>query len=134
MAHLMRWATLLHDLRSWARQLRREVHAIYLAAHRPDVPWYAKALAMAVAGYALSPVDLIPDFIPVLGLLDDLILVPLGIWLVLSLIPEAVMAECRALAREAEQRPRSQVAAMTIVAIWIVGAVSLGWVGFARWG
>jgi uncharacterized membrane protein YkvA (DUF1232 family) len=125
---------MLHDLRSWARRLRREVHAIYLAARRPDVPWYAKALAMAVAGYALSPVDLIPDFIPVLGLVDDLILVPLGIWLVLSLIPEAVMAECRALASEAEQRPRSQVAALTIVAIWIVGAVSLGWAGFARWG
>ena len=134
MAHLMGRATLLHGLRNWARQLRREVHAIYLAGRRPDVPWYAKALAMAVAGYALSPVDLIPDFIPVLGLLDDLILVPLGIWLVLSLIPEAVMAECRALAREAEQRPRSQVAAMTIVAIWIMGAVSLGWAGFARWG
>jgi uncharacterized membrane protein YkvA (DUF1232 family) len=97
------------------------------------VPWYAKILAIGVAGYALSPVDLIPDFIPVLGLVDDLILVPLGIWLVLSLIPEAVMVECRARASEMEQRPRSRAAAITIVAIWIVGAALLGLAGFVHW-
>jgi uncharacterized membrane protein YkvA (DUF1232 family) len=72
------------------------------------VPWYAKALAIAVAGYALSPVDLIPDFIPVLGYIDDLIIVPLGIGLVVSLIPNEVMAEYRTKADEAEQRPRSR--------------------------
>ncbi len=126
-------ATMLRDLRNWARGLRREVHAIYLAARRPDVPWYAKILAIGVAGYALSPLDLIPDFIPVLGLVDDLILVPLGIWLVLSLIPEAVMVECRARASEMEQRPRSRAAAITIAAIWIVGAASLGLAGFIHW-
>jgi uncharacterized membrane protein YkvA (DUF1232 family) len=125
---------MLHDLKLWARGLRREVHAIWLAAHSPHVPWYAKVLAIAVAGYALSPLDLIPDFIPVLGVVDDLILVPLGIWLVRSMIPEAVMAECRARASEAEQRPRSQIAAIIIIAIWILGTAALAWVGFAYWG
>jgi uncharacterized membrane protein YkvA (DUF1232 family) len=124
---------MLHDLKLWARGLRREVHAIYLAAHNPHVPWYAKVLAIAVAGYALSPLDLIPDFIPVLGVVDDLILVPLGIWLVLSMIPAAVMAECRARASEAERRPRSQVAATIVIAIWILGAAALARIGFAYW-
>jgi len=125
---------LIHGIERWARALRREVHAIYLAARRPRVPWYVKILAAAVAGYALSPIDLIPDFIPVLGYLDDLIIVPLGIWLVVSLIPGDVMAECRALAAEAEQRPRSPRAAIVIVATWIVAAVMLGWAAMARWG
>ena len=100
----------------------------------PRVPWYAKVLAFAVAGYALSPIDLIPDFIPVFGYVDDLIIVPLGVWLVLSLIPDEVIAEYRAIASEAEQRPRSKGAAIIIIAIWIFGAAMLGWVGFAHWG
>ena len=125
---------MLSNLKNWARALRREVHAIYLAARRPDVPWYAKLLAIVVAGYALSPIDLIPDFIPVIGLLDDLILVPLGIWLVLALIPEAVMAECRIEASAAERRPRSKGAALAIMAMWLVGAAWLGWVAWAHWG
>jgi uncharacterized membrane protein YkvA (DUF1232 family) len=98
------------------------------------VPWYAKILAMAVAGYALSTIDLIPDFIPVVGYADDLIIVPLGIWLVVSLIPEEVMTEYRAKASEAGQRPRSKTAAIVIVAIWIVGAAVLGWIALTRWG
>jgi uncharacterized membrane protein YkvA (DUF1232 family) len=124
---------MLQQARIWARTLKRDVHAIYLAARRPEVPWHVKIIAIAVAGYALSPVDLIPDFIPVLGYVDDLIIVPLGICLVRSLIPEEVMAECRAVADEAETRPRSNAAAITIVAIWIVGAATLGWIGFAHW-
>jgi hypothetical protein len=84
--------------------------------------------------YALSPIDLIPDFIPVFGYVDDLIIVPLGVWLVLSLIPDEVIAEYRAIASEAEQRPRSKGAAIIIIAIWIFGAAMLGWVGFAHWG
>jgi uncharacterized membrane protein YkvA (DUF1232 family) len=123
--------SLLTDIKIWARGLRRDAHAAYLAAHDPRVPWYAKALAIAVAGYALSPVDLIPDFIPVLGYIDDLIIVPLGIALVVSLIPNEVMAEYRTKADEAEQRPRSSGAA--IIAIWIFGAAALGWAGFAYW-
>jgi len=81
----------------------------------------------------LSPIDLIPDFIPVLGYADDLIIVPLGIWLVVSLIPSEVMAECRAKADAAEQRPRSTMAAVAIIAIWVGAAAMLGWAGFTRW-
>ena len=125
---------MFHKVKAWARRLKRDVHAIYLAARSPRVPWHAKIIAIAVAGYALSPVDLIPDFIPALGYVDDLIIVPLGIWLVLSLIPEEVMAEYRAIADKAEMRPSSKVAAIGIVAIWIVGSATLGWIGFARWG
>jgi uncharacterized membrane protein YkvA (DUF1232 family) len=122
-----------HQLKIWARALKRDVHAIYLAARDPRVPWYAKVLAFAVAGYALSPIDLIPDFIPVFGYLDDLIIVPLGIWLVLSLIPDEVMTEYRAKASEAAQRPVSKGAAIMIMTIWIFGAAILGWAGFAWW-
>src|ERR1700720_2735523 len=126
---------MLRNLKIWARTLIRDVHAIYLAARDPRVPWYARVLAIAVAGYALSPIDLIPDFIPVLGYLDDLIIVPLGIWLVVSLIPEQAMAEYRAKASEAAQRPHGgKVAAITIVTIWIFGAALLCWLGFSRWG
>jgi uncharacterized membrane protein YkvA (DUF1232 family) len=123
----------LRDLKSWARGLKREVYAIYLAAQSPRVPWYTKCLALAVAGYALSPIDLIPDFIPVLGYVDDLIIVPLGIWLVLSLIPEEVMTPCRAHAEEAVMGPHGKIAAVAIITIWIVGAASLGWSAFAYW-
>jgi uncharacterized membrane protein YkvA (DUF1232 family) len=120
-------------IKVWARMLKREVHAIYLAAQSPRVPWYTKYLALAVAGYALSPIDLIPDFIPVLGYVDDLIIVPLGIWLVLSLIPEDVMTACRARADEAVAGPHGRIAAIVIIAIWIVGAAMLGWIGFVYW-
>jgi uncharacterized membrane protein YkvA (DUF1232 family) len=125
---------MLDHLKVWARTLKRDVHAIYLAAHHPRVPWYAKVLAIAVAGYALSPIDLIPDFIPVFGYVDDLIIVPLGIWLVVSLIPDEVMAEYRAKASEAGQLPVGKAAAIIIIAIWIFAAAILGWVGFAHWG
>ncbi|HEY3892229.1 MAG TPA: YkvA family protein [Bradyrhizobium sp.] len=124
---------MLHDIKLWARRLIRDVHAVYLAAYDPRVPWYAKILAGAVAGYALSPIDLIPDFIPVLGYADDLIIVPLGIWLVVSLIPNEVMAECRAKADAAAQRPRSTTAAAAIIAIWVGAVAMLGWAGFTRW-
>ena len=88
-------------LRQWAHTIQRDVMALYLAARNPRVPWYAKAVAACVAAYALSPIDLIPDFVPVLGHLDDVVLVPLGILLVVKLIPADVMAELRA---EAESR------------------------------
>jgi uncharacterized membrane protein YkvA (DUF1232 family) len=125
--------SLFREIKHWARTLKREVHAIYLAAQSPRVPWYTKWLAMAVVGYALSPIDLIPDFIPILGYVDDLIIVPLGIWLVLSLIPEDVMIACRARANEAVTGPLGKIAAIAIVAIWIVGGAVLGWVGFTYW-
>jgi uncharacterized membrane protein YkvA (DUF1232 family) len=120
-------------VKTWARALRRDAHAILFASRDPRVPWAVKLLALAVAGYALSPIDLIPDFIPVVGYLDDLIIVPLGIWLVIALIPEDLMREYRATASAAAQRPVSKAAAIIIVALWISGAALLGWVAFVYW-
>ena len=109
------------------------MHAIWLAARDPRVPWYAKALGLAVAAYALSPIDLIPDFIPVLGYLDDLILVPLGIALVMKLIPADVLAEHRAEALAAQDRPVSFAGAAGVVAIWLAALAWLGWLGYRWW-
>jgi uncharacterized membrane protein YkvA (DUF1232 family) len=121
-------------IKIWALALKRDAYAVYLAARDPDVPWYVKVLAIVVAAYAFSPIDLIPDFIPVLGYLDDLILVPLGIWLVVSLIPEQAMAEYRARASEVMQRPHDgKVAAIAIVLLWTFGAALLCWLGFSHW-
>jgi uncharacterized membrane protein YkvA (DUF1232 family) len=117
----------------WARTVKRDVHALYLASRDPRVPWYAKALAVAVAAYALSPIDLIPDFIPVLGYLDDVILVPLGILLVIRLIPAPVMAEHRELAKASQDKPVSRNAALVIVASWILCVALAGWLIAACW-
>jgi uncharacterized membrane protein YkvA (DUF1232 family) len=114
-------------LKSWARSVRRDVHALYLAGRDPRVPWYAKTLAVVVAGYALSPLDLIPDFIPVVGYLDDLILVPIGILVVIRLIPADIMAEHRAAAAAAQDRPVSRVAAVAIIFVWAVALALSGW-------
>ena len=114
-------------LKEWARALKQDVHALYLASRDPRTPWYAKALAIAVAAYALSPIDLIPDFIPVLGYLDDVLLVPLGILLVVWLIPPGIMAEHRELAAGAQERPVSRATAAVIVCIWIASIVLAGW-------
>ena len=124
---------MLSRIKSWASGLKRDGHAIYLASRDPRVPWYAKALAIAVAGYALSPIDLIPDFIPVIGYLDELIILPLGIWLVVSLIPDEIMAEHRARANEATQRPVSRAGMLAIVLLWIAGGLTLAWTGYAWW-
>lgn len=124
---------MLPSLKAWARSLKRDSYALYLAARDPRVPWYAKTLAVAIAAYALSPIDLIPDFIPVVGYLDDLILLPLGIWLAISLIPPEVMAECRTNANAALQRPTSRAGMIAIILIWIAGALALAWAIFACW-
>jgi uncharacterized membrane protein YkvA (DUF1232 family) len=114
-----------------ARALKRDTYALYLACRHPRVPWYAKALAAAVVAYALSPIDLIPDVVPVLGYLDDLLLVPLGLALALRLIPPPILAECRreAAARLAagRGRPHSWVGAGVIVAVWLLLAGSGIW-------
>jgi uncharacterized membrane protein YkvA (DUF1232 family) len=120
-------ATMRGRLRDWARLIKRDVHALYLARRDPRVPWYAKALAALVAGYALSPIDLIPDFIPVLGYLDDVILVPLGIAVVIRLIPPEVMAEHRDMAAAAQERPVSRGAAAAVIGIWVVAAAVFLW-------
>jgi uncharacterized membrane protein YkvA (DUF1232 family) len=94
--------TITERLHGWARQIKRDVHALYLAAGDPRVPWYAKVAAIAVAAYALSPIDLIPDVIPVIGYLDDLVIVPLGILLAVKLVPEDLMEEFRTAATAAD--------------------------------
>lgn len=109
------------------KQLKRETYAIYFACKDPRVPWYVRVFAGAVVAYAFSPIDLIPDAIPILGYLDDLVLVPLGIILVLKMIPPAVVAECRerAEAAVAEGKPRNWIAAVVIVAIWLLLGIFL---------
>jgi uncharacterized membrane protein YkvA (DUF1232 family) len=124
-------------LQQWARSLKRDVVALYLAARDPRVPWGAKIVAGAVAAYAISPIDLIPDFIPVLGLLDDLVLVPLGIALAVWLIPPPLLAEHRAAAAVLSEQPVSRRAAVVIVALWLLGAAAAAFwmarhLGFAR--
>lgn len=109
------------------RELKIQVYALYLAYRDPRVPWYARIFVACVVGYAFSPIDLIPDFIPVLGYLDDLVLVPLGILLALKMIPADVLVECRAKSREQMQqgKPINRVAATVIIAIWILFAFIL---------
>ena len=111
--------------RQWARLVKRDVHALWIAARDPRTPWYAKVLALAVAAYALSPIDLIPDFIPVIGYLDDLLLVPVGVWLVVRLIPSDLMDEFRSSAQAAGQRPVSRVMAFLIVTTWVCFGIFL---------
>lgn len=108
--------------KAWARSVKRDVVALWIAARDPFVPWYARAVAGAVAAYALRPIDLIPDFVPVLGYLDDVIIVPLGILLAVRLVPEALMREFREEAIRREGRPKSYAGAATIAALWIVTA------------
>lgn len=121
----------MNRLKHWAQVVKRDTVALYFAARHPRTPWYAKALAACVVAYALSPLDLIPDFIPVLGYLDDLLLIPIGVWLALMLIPSDVMAECRARAEQMDTRPVSNIGALVIVAIWVAVAVLAGWYLFS---
>ncbi len=115
--------------RQRARRLKTEIHAIALAYRDPRVPWYARVFAACVVAYAFSPIDLIPDPIPVLGYLDDLVLLPLGVVVALKLIPAPVMAECRQRARDAarEGRPTNWLAAAMIVAVWLALAALGVW-------
>jgi uncharacterized membrane protein YkvA (DUF1232 family) len=118
----------LERLKGWARSLKTELYALYLAYRDPRVPWYARILAVCVVGYAFSPIDLIPDPIPILGYLDDLIIVPVGIWLTVKLIPQDVLVECRERAKHEIQRgkPTNWVAAGVIIGIWLLLAVLIG--------
>src|SRR3712207_1273461 len=113
---------LLERLKRWAGTLKAELYALYLAYRDPRVPWYARVFAACVVGYAFSPIDLIPDPIPILGYLDDLILVPIGITLALKMIPPEVMAECRVRAQSTTQRnkPKNWIAAGIILIIWVL--------------
>lgn len=118
-------------LRQWAVVVKQDVCAVYLASRDPRVPWYAKLVAVLVVAYALSPIDLIPDFIPVIGYLDDLILVPLGILLVIRLLPPGLMAEHRAAAEKETGLPKNWVAGAVIIILWVGGIAFLVWL-FAK--
>jgi uncharacterized membrane protein YkvA (DUF1232 family) len=115
----------MNTWKAWAKKLKLEIYALYLVQKDPRVPWYAKLLAACVVGYALSPIDLIPDPIPILGYLDDLILIPLGVALVIKMIPPEVLAECREKARAHanQKKPKNWFAAAIIIGIWVLLAV-----------
>jgi uncharacterized membrane protein YkvA (DUF1232 family) len=115
-------------LKDWARAIKKDVVALYIAARDPRVPWHVKAAAAAIAAYALSPIDLIPDFIPVLGHLDEVILLPIAITLVIRMIPDPLMAEFRAEAQRRSERATSRAAAAAIIALWITAIALTLWV------
>lgn len=118
------------NLKAWARRIKRDGVTLWFAGKNPRTPWYAKALGVFVVAYALSPIDLIPDFIPVLGYLDDVLLLPVLIWLAIRLLPPGVLAECRSQAEEWMQangaRPSSRAGAILVVSLW-VGSVVAAW-------
>jgi uncharacterized membrane protein YkvA (DUF1232 family) len=122
---------LTNRIKAWAKSLKRDVMTLWFVLRHPHTPWLARALAAILTAYALSPIDLIPDFIPVLGYLDDLIIVPLGIWLLLKIIPEQVLMECRNQAdewfRQDQQKPRSWVGLLIILGLWVGAA----WAAYA---
>jgi uncharacterized membrane protein YkvA (DUF1232 family) len=124
-------------LKDLARRLEREIVVLWICTRHPRTPLVAKALAVVLVGYALSPIDLIPDFIPVLGYLDDLLVVPLGAWLILKLVPPDVMAECRAQAdlrmEEWRAAPKSRRAAAVIAVLWLAALALLGWLAWLWW-
>lgn len=122
---------MIEKLKQRSRSLKADTLALYLAARDPRTPWYAKLLVAGIVAYALSPIDLIPDFVPVFGYLDDLILIPLGISLAIKMVPQSVLAECRAQARETIQngKPVSRMAGAVIVVIWmLLAALCVVWI------
>ncbi len=125
--HPERMTGWLHTAKDWARRIKRDVLALWIAARDSRTPVMAKVAAGAVAAYALSPIDLIPDFVPVLGYLDDLVIVPLGIMLAVKLVPASLMAEFRAAAAEREARPVSKAGLAVIVAVWLLTVAGLLW-------
>ena len=119
--------TILSSARRWAHRIKRDVVALWIAARDPRVPLTAKLVAGAVAAYALSPIDLIPDFIPVLGYLDDIVIVPLGILLAVKLVPTTLMDEFRQEATRREGRPISRTGAAAFIGLWLAAAAWLAW-------
>ena len=130
---------MLERVKAWAEQLKQNLIALWFAYRHPDTPWYAKLWAALVVAYAFSPIDLIPDFIPVIGLLDDAILLPVGIWVAIKLIPAHALAagldQARAWLAAKHAKPRSFAMAVAIVILWISACVLVGfwvWDAFAR--
>lgn len=124
----------MDQLRRWARAVRRDAVALWLAASDPRVPWYAKAFCGVIAAYALSPIDLIPDFIPVLGFVDEVVLLPLAMLIVVRMVPDGLMTELRAEAERRTERPVSWAAAGVIAAVWVLAAALLARGVWAWWG
>lgn len=122
----------MQSFKQLAKKLKQETYTVYLASIDHRVPWYTRTLAAIVVTYAFSPIDLIPDFIPVIGYLDDLLILPLGIWLLLKMIPPHILSECRqkAAVEIADKKPINLVAAGVIIAIWfllgILAAIGIG--------
>lgn len=116
---------MIHRLKRWAKAIKRDIAVLWLAARHSDVPWAAKVVAAATAAYALSPIDLIPDFVPVLGYLDDLIIVPLGILAAIRLIPPDTLAELRRQAETTGRLPKSRAGLIAIITIWLLAAAAL---------
>jgi uncharacterized membrane protein YkvA (DUF1232 family) len=117
---------LFETIKTRAQELRRDIVALYLAAKDPRTPWYARALVLCIVAYALSPIDLIPDFIPVLGLIDDLLLLPLGIYAAINSTPATVLIDCRQRAAAMDYKlPKSWIAAAVIILIWMAAAGAL---------
>jgi uncharacterized membrane protein YkvA (DUF1232 family) len=122
----MQW---LEKLKQRASKIKTETFVLYLAARHPDTPWYAKLLVATIVAYALSPIDLIPDFIPVLGYLDDLVLIPIGLMLAIKLVPPSILAECRIRAVDKNDKPVSRVAGAIVLVIWLaLATICLVWV------
>ncbi|MGO4391487.1 YkvA family protein [Variovorax sp. M-6] len=124
--------SVLNDIRRWARRVKRDAVTLWFACRHPGTPWLPKALAAFVVAYALSPIDLIPDFIPVLGYVDDALLLPALIWLAIRMLPQEILADCRIKADEwmsrGEGKPRSAWGAALVIGIWLgAGAVLWAW-------
>ena len=114
-------------LKQWARAIKRDVVALYLATRDPRTPWRAKVVAVVITAYAASPIDLIPDVIPILGYLDEIVLLPLGILLAARLVGSDLMAEFRARADTLERLPSSRIATALIIAMWVIAVLASGW-------
>ncbi|WP_041769467.1 YkvA family protein [Ectopseudomonas mendocina] len=128
----------LYRVQAWAKALKHQVMVLWFVRRHPRTPMLPKLVAVVVVAYALSPIDLIPDFIPLLGYLDDLVLLPLGVWLAIRLMPADVLYECRQQALEREQaqspRPVSRLAGVVIILIWLALAAVLGYVLLVHYG
>lgn len=120
---------IIDDLKTWAKRIKRDGVTLWFAGKDPRTPWYAKALGVLVVAYALSPIDLIPDFIPVLGYIDDVLLLPVLIWTTIRLLPPEVLAECRSQAERWLQtrgsKPSSRAGALLVVALWLAAGVAV---------
>jgi uncharacterized membrane protein YkvA (DUF1232 family) len=134
-ANRVQQSSLLGKMKTWARGIKRNVFVLFLAYRDPRVPWYAKLFAALVVAYAFSPIDLIPDFIPILGYLDDLIIVPLGIALALKMIPPVVVEQCRVRAEEIRNngKPKNWITGAIFILVWVLLAVWLGSLCYKIW-